>query len=83
MLLDSTELHHFAAGEPTSAALDAIEAEWPVIAAELDVLDAEIRLALSPDVLAVRAHRRAVRTLADTVRAATASHSHAHPSNAA
>ncbi|MGX4658062.1 DUF6284 family protein [Micromonospora sp. SCSIO 07396] len=30
--------------EPTAADLAAIEAEWPLIAAELDVLDAEITL---------------------------------------
>jgi hypothetical protein len=44
--------------EPTSSHLAAIETEWPVIAAELEVTDAECRLAASPgDVLAVRAHR--------------------------
>lgn len=49
---------------PTHADLAAIEAEWPVIAAELDVVEAEIRLAKHPgDVLAQRAHRRAVRAL--------------------
>ncbi|WP_328342082.1 DUF6284 family protein [Micromonospora sp. NBC_00421] len=30
--------------EPSAADLAAIEAEWPLIAAELDVLDAEIAL---------------------------------------
>lgn len=50
--------------EPTRSHLAAIDAEWPVIAAELEVTDAECRLAASPiDVLAVRAHRRAVRRL--------------------
>ena len=83
MLLDSIEWQPFEAGEPTAAALGAIEAEWPVIEAELAVVNAEIRLALSPDSLAVRAHRRAVQALAVTVRAGTASHSPAHPSNAA
>jgi len=41
-----------------------IEAEWPVIEAELEVVAAECRLAGSPgDQLAIRAHRRAVRSL--------------------
>ncbi|RIV32617.1 DUF6284 family protein, partial [Micromonospora radicis] len=30
--------------EPTAAELAAIESEWPLIAAELDVLDAQITL---------------------------------------
>ncbi|SNY58200.1 DUF6284 family protein [Paractinoplanes atraurantiacus] len=37
------ELHPNIEG-PTDAELDAIEAEWPLIAAELDVLDAEIAM---------------------------------------
>lgn len=45
---------------PTTAELSAIDSEWPLIAAELALVDAECRLAFSPDVLAVRAHRRAV-----------------------
>jgi hypothetical protein len=50
--------------EPSAAELAAIEAEWPVIAAELEVTDAQCRLAARPgDVVAVRAHRRAVRQL--------------------
>jgi hypothetical protein len=50
--------------EPTTTDLIAIEAEWPVIAAELEVTDAQCRLAARPgDVVAVRAHRRAVRQL--------------------
>lgn len=50
--------------EPSAQALTAIDAEWPVIAAELAVTDAECRLAAHPgDVLAVRSHRRAVRRL--------------------
>jgi hypothetical protein len=36
--------HHLNLDGPTSAELDAIEDEWPLIAAELDVLDAEITL---------------------------------------
>lgn len=34
--------------EPTAVDLDAIEAEWPVIAAELRVLDAEIAALARP-----------------------------------
>lgn len=53
---------------PTAAALAAIEAESPLIAAELAVVDAECRLAVSADPLAVRAHRRAVAHLARVAR---------------
>ncbi|NYH42616.1 hypothetical protein HNR22_002343 [Micromonospora jinlongensis] len=35
--------------EPTTAELAAIDAEWPLIAAELDVLDAEITLLYAED----------------------------------
>ncbi|MFI6261366.1 DUF6284 family protein [Micromonospora sp. NPDC051006] len=35
--------------EPTAAALAGIESEWPLIAAELDVLDAEITLICAED----------------------------------
>jgi hypothetical protein len=35
--------------EPTAQELQEIEAEWPLIAAELAVVDAEIAAALSPD----------------------------------
>lgn len=50
--------------DPTPSDMASIEAEWPLIAAELDVVTAECRLALSPvDVLAGRAYRRAVRRL--------------------
>ncbi|MBO3740005.1 hypothetical protein J5X75_21100 [Actinoplanes sp. NEAU-H7] len=34
---------------PTAADLNAIEAEWPLIAAELDVLDAEITIINAAD----------------------------------
>lgn len=34
---------------PTVAELDAIEAEWPLIAADLDVLDAEITIINAAD----------------------------------
>lgn len=53
---------------PTPAELAAIEAEWPLIAAELDVVTAECRLAASGDELAIRAHRRAVARLASVTR---------------
>ena len=53
-----------AAEEPTQGDLAAIEAEWPQIAAERDLVDAECRLLADPaDVLAKRAHRRAVSAL--------------------
>lgn len=53
---------------PTATDLAAIEAEWPLIEAELAVVAAECRLAVSPDALSVRAHRRAVATLATVLR---------------
>ena len=37
------------AAEPTVADLAAIESEWPLIAAELDVLDAEITMLYAED----------------------------------
>lgn len=37
------------AAEPTAADLAAIESEWPLIAAELDLLDAEITLLYTED----------------------------------
>ncbi|MFG1941278.1 DUF6284 family protein [Micromonospora tulbaghiae] len=37
------------AAEPTAADLAAIETEWPLIAAELDVLDAEITMLYAED----------------------------------
>src|SRR5688500_6729239 len=47
--------------ESTRAAdLDAIAGEWPVIEAELALVEAECRLAAAPEPLAVRAHRRGV-----------------------
>jgi len=49
---------------PSLRELRVIESEWPVIEAELEVVSAECRLAGSPgDQLAIRAHRRAVRSL--------------------
>ncbi|KXK58172.1 hypothetical protein AWW66_31320 [Micromonospora rosaria] len=38
-----------AAAAPTAADLAAIESEWPLIAAELDVLDAQITLIYAED----------------------------------
>ncbi|MEU7909173.1 DUF6284 family protein [Actinoplanes sp. NPDC049118] len=40
---------HSTTDEPSAADLDAIEAEWPLIAAELDVLDAEIATICAAD----------------------------------
>jgi hypothetical protein len=49
---------------PTLSDLADIEAEWPQIAAEVDLVDAECRLLADPaDVRAKRAHRRAVTSL--------------------
>lgn len=65
-----SRLHHQSGDEPSVEELDAIEAEWPLIAAELDVLDAEIALIVAaeqggPSELDWRRLRRAeARTLA-------------------
>ena len=56
--------------EPTFTDLAAIAAEAPVIAAEVAVVDAECRLAMLPDELAVKAHRRAVAALGVVLRTA-------------
>lgn len=40
---------HLITDGPSDADLDAIEAEWPLIAAELDLLDAEISLIYAAD----------------------------------
>lgn len=49
---------------PTHSDLAEIEAEWPQIAAEVDLVQAECRLLADPaDVLAKRAHRRALSAL--------------------
>lgn len=53
---------------PTSSDLDAIEAEWPLLAAEVSVVDAECRLLVLPGEVTVRAHRRAVARLNAVVR---------------
>lgn len=49
--------------EPTDEALQAIEAEWSVIAAELELVDAECQMARHHDVITERARRRAARAL--------------------
>ena len=50
--------------EPSAADMAAIEDEWPLIAAELYLVEAECRLARTPpDVVAERARRRAVHAL--------------------
>jgi hypothetical protein len=50
--------------EPTGDDLAAIEAEMPVIAAGVDLVDAECRVLANPsDALARRAHRRAMNAL--------------------
>jgi hypothetical protein len=57
---------------PTAADLAAIDAEWPVIEAELDELDAVIRIisaAHDPDELEVRRYRRAQRRVLREMRA--------------
>jgi hypothetical protein len=56
--------------EPTPSDLSAIAAEEPVIAAEVAVVDAECRMAMSPDELAIKAHRRAVVALGVALRTA-------------
>jgi hypothetical protein len=56
--------------EPTFTDLAAIAAEESVIAAEVAVVDAECRLAMSPDELAIKAHRRAVVALNVAMRTA-------------
>ncbi|MFC8798014.1 DUF6284 family protein [Streptomyces griseoincarnatus] len=56
--------------EPSFTDLAAIAAEEPVIAAEVAVVDAECRLAMSHDEVAVKAHRRAVAALGVALRTA-------------
>jgi hypothetical protein len=61
--------------EPTRRDLAAIEAEWPLIEAEMAALDAQIRALLateSVDELAVRRVRRAGRRVLRVVPAPTA-----------
>ncbi|MFC4630589.1 DUF6284 family protein [Promicromonospora alba] len=56
--------------EPTPSELAAIAAEEPVIAAEVAVVDAECALAMSPDEVTIRRHRRAVVALGVALRTA-------------
>jgi len=50
--------------DPSPAEIASLEAEWPVLEAELALVAAECRLAERPtDQLTIRAHRRAVRAL--------------------
>jgi hypothetical protein len=65
-----TALAAFDDDEPTLSELAAIVAEEPVISAEVAVVDAECRLAMSPDEVAVKAHRRAVVALNRVLRTA-------------
>lgn len=56
--------HYLMDTDPTHAELSEIEAEMPLIAAGVDLVDAECRVLIDPtDVLAKRAHRRAVSAL--------------------
>jgi hypothetical protein len=63
-----------ASEEPTAADLATIEREWPLIAAELDLLDAQIaylNVGPSPSVLDRRRVRRAERRVLDATRELT------------
>jgi hypothetical protein len=64
-------------GEPTVADLAAIEAEWPLISAELDVLDAEITI-LSTKRPTALDWRRLRRAEAGLIRAFLDTHPTAH-----
>lgn len=56
--------HHTMETDPTHSDLAEIEAEMPLIAAGVDLVDAECRVLTNPaDVLAKRAHRRAMSAL--------------------
>ncbi|WP_419705334.1 DUF6284 family protein [Promicromonospora sp. NFX87] len=59
--------------EPTPSELAAIAAEEPVIDAEVAVVDAECALAMSPDEVTIRRHRRAVVALGVVLRTAVES----------
>ncbi|TDC42272.1 DUF6284 family protein [Micromonospora sp. KC213] len=73
------------AAEPAAEDLAAIEAEWPLIAAELDVLDAEITLLYAEDHGGPTAldWRRLRRAEARVTRAAAELAAHAIPHRAA
>jgi hypothetical protein len=63
-----------ASEEPTAADLAMIESDWPLIAAELDLLDAQIaylNAGPSPSVLDRRRVRRAERRVLDVTRELT------------
>lgn len=66
-----TALAAFDDDEPTFTELDAILAEEPILSAEVAVVDAECRLATSPDEVAVKAHRNAVTALNTLLRTRT------------
>lgn len=61
--------------EPTPSELAAIAAEEPVIDAEVAVVDAECALAMSPDEVTIRRHRRAVAALGVVLRTAVETNS--------
>ncbi|MFE7504013.1 DUF6284 family protein [Promicromonospora sp. NPDC057488] len=63
-----TALAAFDDDEPTVDDLAALVAEEPVVSAEVAVVDAECRLATSPDEVAVKAHRNAVTALNTVLR---------------
>ncbi|GAB3175142.1 hypothetical protein GCM10027059_48440 [Myceligenerans halotolerans] len=62
------DVESFELSEPSAAELAAIEAEAPVIAAEVRVVEAECLLASHPGPIAVRLHRRMVRRLDQVAR---------------
>jgi Family of unknown function (DUF6284) len=72
-----------AAGEPTAADLAAIEREWPLIAAELALLDAEIATLVAGVGVSALERRRVRRAEARVMRAATAAASPADSSRRA
>ena len=55
--------HGFRDREPSAKELAAIDAEWPLIAAELDVVDAEAALVRAPGDLTARRLAKAKRQL--------------------
>lgn len=63
-----TALAAFDDDEPAAGDLAALVAEEPVLSAEVAVVDAECRLAASPDEVAVKAHRNAVTALNTVLR---------------
>ena len=57
-------------GEPSAADLAAIEAEWPLIAAELDVVDAQVSVLLAGERVSDLDWRRLRRAEARVLRVA-------------